>query len=127
MLDDAVLVRTRLAGMFRDVPGVRSVWEAADVQQARALLERHQPEVVVLDLHLQHGSGLALIPHIKRLPSEPVIIVLTNDASEYHRRNCRALGAHYFFDKSSEFEAVLPVLARRAASDGASTPTVVDP
>lgn len=122
MVDDAVLVRSRLAGMFSDVPGVRSVFEAASVQQASELLERHRPEVVVLDLHLRGDSGLVLIPQIKQSRAKTLIIVLTNDASEHHRKSCRRLGADHFFDKSTEFEAVLPVLARRAACTGTEAP-----
>lgn len=118
VIDDAAPVRSRLAALFGDVPGIGSVLQAESAEQARALLESHRPQVVVLDLHLKQENGLSLLQHIKRTRSQATVIVLTNDASEHHRRSCKNLGADYFFDKSTEFEAVLPVLEERARATG---------
>lgn len=115
VVDDAGQVRTRLAALFRDVEGIQCVLEADSEKQAEDVLMRHTPGVVVLDLHLGRTSGLALIERIKREWNTTVVVVLTNDASEHHRRRCSDLGADHFFDKSTEFEAVLPVLAEVAA------------
>jgi two-component system, OmpR family, response regulator len=115
LIDDAAQVRSRLAVLFADVPGVDSIFQAGDVRQAKELFERHYPDVVVLDLRLRQESGLSLILHIKRCRKETLVIVLTNDASAHHRKNCRLLGADHFFDKSREFESVLPVLAQQAS------------
>jgi DNA-binding NarL/FixJ family response regulator len=115
LVDDAASVRSRVSALCGDVPGVARVLEAEGVLEAIALLRRERPRVVVLDLHLRQESGFALLEHVKRERLDVTVIVLTNDASEHHRRRCAALGASYFFDKSSEFEAVLPVLAELAA------------
>jgi DNA-binding NarL/FixJ family response regulator len=93
------------------VPGVHTVLEAAGVEEAKRLLSRELPRAVVVDLHLREECGCELLEFIREAGLSLTVIVLTNDASEHHRRRCRALGAQHFFDKSSEFEALLPVLA----------------
>lgn len=98
--------------MFVDVPGIDSVREAGSLSEARQLLALQMPRVLVLDLHLQAENGLELLRDLKLERATPLVIVLTNDATEHHRRSCIRLGADYFFDKSRQFEAVLQVLER---------------
>src|SRR5688500_5142133 len=98
--------------LFADVPGIESVLEASNLLEARQLLAEQTPDVVVLDLHLRIGNGLELLKDLKRERPGIRVIVLTNDATDQHRRSCTALGADYFFDKSTQFEAVVQVLAR---------------
>jgi two-component system, OmpR family, response regulator len=99
-----------LRTLFADVSGVDSVLEASDLAEARQVLAERTPDFVVLDLHLRTGNGLGLLKDLKLERPEIRVIVLTNDATDHHRRSCAALGADYFFDKSTQFEAVLQVL-----------------
>ena len=112
VIDDAAAIRSRLRALVADVRGIDSVLEASNLPEARQLLAERTPDVVVLDLHLRTGHGLELLRDLKRDRSEIQVIVLTNDATDHHRRSCTALGADYFFDKSTQFEAVLQVLER---------------
>lgn len=98
--------------MFVDVPGIASVREAASLAEARRLLDQQLPAVVVLDLHLCAESGIDLLKQLKSVRPDLLVIVLTNAATDHHRRSCVELGADYFFDKSRQFEAVLHVLER---------------
>jgi CheY-like chemotaxis protein len=115
VVDDSRAVRTRLAEMIREVAGVADVSEAADAAGALAQLHRVRPHLVVLDVHLPDESGLQLLPKLRANHGGelPMIVVLTNDASEYHRRECVARGADAFFDKSSEFDQVVALVAKR--------------
>jgi len=112
VVDDAAAIRSRLRTLFVDVPGIDSVREAGNLSEARHLLAQKVPGVIVLDLHLQAESGLELLSDLKAERSNSLVIVLTNDATDHHRRSCVRLGADYFFDKSRQFEAVLEVLER---------------
>lgn len=112
VVDDAAVIRTRLRTMFVDVPGIASVREAGSLAEARRLLAQQTPGAVVLDLHLSAESGLELLKDLKAVRPKLLVIVLTNAATDHHRRSCEQLGADYFFDKSRQFEAVLQVLER---------------
>ena len=70
----------------------------------------------------QDERNWALVAHIGTLVAAwfamgflcPLVIMLTNHPTDYHRRWCREHGADFFFDKTSEFEKVLDVLGQRA-------------
>ena len=49
----------------------------ARVDAARAALSTTRYEAVLLDLHLEDGDGLALMPHLRALDERPAVIVLT--------------------------------------------------
>jgi CheY-like chemotaxis protein len=115
VVDDSPAVRRRIAALLREVAGVVDVDEASDAAAALAMAEARMPGLVVLDLHLGGPGGLDVLASFKRLPHAPPVAVLTNDASDTHRRECLAKGADYFFDKSKEFEDVVH-LAREMGS-----------
>lgn len=101
--------------MLAELPGIAAVDEAGDGDEALASIAQNRPDAVVLDLHLPRRSGLAVLAELRSAPSRPICVVLTNDATEHHRRETRQLGAEYFFDKSTEFEDVLSLIAELAA------------
>lgn len=112
VVDDAPLVRTRLASMLRELDGV-DVHEAGDVDEAMA--HASDVDVVVLDVHMPGRSGLDAVPRLRELEPRPMIIVLTNDATPAHRRRALALGADHFLDKSRDFERVVDLVAEASA------------
>lgn len=129
VVDDSSLVRQRLLAWLRDTARV----ELGEAMGAREVLERLgalATDLVLLDLHLgavdpscvQAGGsaalGLELIDRIKRSLPRALVVVLSNAASEPHRRECLRRGADYFFDKSLEFERALQLVASRAAAAG---------
>jgi DNA-binding NarL/FixJ family response regulator len=114
VIDDASHVRARFVAMLAAIRGV-SVIEAGTAADALAALRAHAPSVVVLDLHMPDQSGVALAPWIRREFPDALLIVLTNDATDQHRRQCLASGADAFFDKSGEFETVIRMVAGIAA------------
>jgi DNA-binding NarL/FixJ family response regulator len=116
VIDDAHVVRTRLAAMLGEVPGA-AVVEAATAAAALRAFRTEAPDVVVLDLHLAGESGLDLVPHAKRDCPAALLVVLTNDPSEHHRRECAWIGVHFFFDKSRDFDRVVEIVTEVARSD----------
>jgi len=102
--------------MFAAVPGVEAVFEAVDVRDALSALQTHAPDVVVLDLHMPGENGLAFAPRVKLERPQALLFVVTNDATDAHRRSCLAAGADAFFDKSRDFDAVVRVVSEAAAA-----------
>ncbi len=98
--------------MLREVPGVDVVREATSASEALGEVAKAAPDFVVLDLHMPGGHGLDLLSGLASRAARPqVLIVLTNDPSEYHRRESLARGADYFLDKSRDVDRVLDILA----------------
>lgn len=112
VVEDSAPVRERLISLLRDRPEVE-VTAACDAEKARACLAREQFDSVVLDIHLGASSGLVLIEEVKRRAPATVVVVLTNDASEIHRRSCLKRGASHCLDKSHDFERAVDLATRR--------------
>ncbi len=78
-------------------------------------IEDALPDLVVLDLWLAKGSGLAVLEAVKRLAAPPLVAVLSSDPSLPYQRRCAELGADHFFDKADGLDSLLDVCRRVVA------------
>jgi CheY-like chemotaxis protein len=116
VVDDCSAVRARLVALLGEGDGDCTIEEASDAAEALAAARARPPALVILDLNLPGPSGLDVLPRLKAGPAPPVVVVLTNHPTDPHRRQCLALGADHFFDKSHEFDRVVAVLHETCAS-----------
>ena len=114
IVDDSIVIRQRLVRQLREMDGIEVVGEADDVPVARKLVEKLKPDVAVLDIRMPSGSGADLVQELKQLKPAPTVIMLTNYPYPENRKKCMALGADFFFDKSTEFQEVVRLLGRMA-------------
>ena len=109
IVEDSEAMRESLRSMLSEFHTVRIAGYAADemdaVEQINALL----PDVVILDLNLQSGSGVAVLKNIKKRHGEIKVMVLTNCNGELYVDACKRANADYFFDKSFQFMQVREV------------------
>lgn len=73
------------------------------------------PQIVILDLFLDGGSGLSILQSIRRLDLPVKVIVFTNHS--FYRNECARLGSDYFFDKSKDFEEMIKTIRVLASAD----------
>lgn len=110
LVEDAPAIRTRLAAMLTALPGVSLVGEAESVQGAIDGIVSRQPDAVVLDLQIIGGSGLEVLRRVHAAYPAIRFAVLTNFATDQHRKACLAAGAEHFLDKSSEFPRIREIM-----------------
>jgi DNA-binding NarL/FixJ family response regulator len=115
LVDDSELMRQILTARLEEMEGVQVVGQAATVAEAIDGLRELQPDVVILDLRLPDGSGLEVLLAVKQSEPLPLVIVLTQYSNPHYRAQCLEAGADYFFDKSSDFELVVQVIAESAS------------
>jgi DNA-binding NarL/FixJ family response regulator len=111
IVEDSSIVRERLVGLVSDLHNVVIVGEAADGFQAQALFRQHRPDAVILDIQLPGIDGMDLLAQFKTEHPACVVVVLTTYAFKEFRQRCTALGSDHFFDKATEFERAIEVLA----------------
>jgi len=116
LVEDSEMVRQRLQAMLSQVPGAHVGGHATQAQSAIRDILAQKPDVVVLDLKLDGGSGFDVLKEVHEREPGIDFYMLSNFASEPYRRYALRLGALDFFDKSNEFERVRDVLAKRAAT-----------
>ena len=117
LIEDSLLVQQTLEALLGELAGVEVVGGAADEHSAIELLQRHQPDLAILDLELQAGSGLGVLRALSRTPERfgrPRAVVFSNHGQTVIRDCCFALGVDCFFDKSTQM-ADLVAYVREAA------------
>jgi DNA-binding NarL/FixJ family response regulator len=110
--DDSAVVRTRLAEMLKMIAGVRAVDQAESARGAVAAITNLKPDIVVLDVQLGDGTGMDVLMAIRGRMLEPKVIMLTNYPYPMYQDRCLKLGAHHFFDKSTEFNKAIALVAQ---------------
>jgi DNA-binding NarL/FixJ family response regulator len=111
IVEDSASIRSRLVEMLEDVEGIRVVGEAESPAQATAAILETLPDLVILDFQLIGGTGVEVMRAVRPVLPEVAFLVLTNHPNPQYRRICMEAGAHWFFDKSTEFGKIKDVIA----------------
>lgn len=125
LVDDHALIRDGLSAVL-DIAGYRVVGQADNPTQALADLQRLEPAVLLLDLHLGDRSGLELLEqlHLRKLPTRT--IVLTMSAQARHVAEALRLGAWGYVLKGAPSAEVLQAIAAVLAGRRHLGPGVAD-
>src|SRR5438876_757133 len=110
IVDDAEVVRSRLANALSEIKGIAVVRQSQDVPEAIAEASNLRPDVAILDIRMAGGSGLDVLAHIRRTLPATLTIMFTDLPARPYRRRCADLGADYFFAKSTDFPKLLALL-----------------
>ena len=101
--------------ILAELPEVDIVGEASDAREAYLLVDSAKPDLVVLDLVLPDGDGIAATREIRRRAPGARVLVLTMQTSELAVSRALAAGASGFVLKTDEpaeiHRAVRSVLA----------------
>ena len=116
IVDDSSLICERIRAVVSDIKGFEIVGEAAEQSEAIQSINKTNPDVVILDIRLPKGNGIEVLRELKNKDHAPVVIMLTNYPYPQYRTKCNAIGADYFFDKSTEFGRIKEVLRQLITS-----------
>jgi DNA-binding NarL/FixJ family response regulator len=107
LVDDHAIVREGFAEILNSKPDLQVCGQASAASRALEAVDRLKPDLVVVDLSLQRGSGLDLIKQIKTLhPHVPMLVLSMHDEALYAERCLRA-GALGYVMKQEEAETVM--------------------
>ena len=110
LVDDHSLFRSGLAHLFNSQPDFDVVGEADTIKGALALVETHQPDLIIMDVGLPDGSGLDAVTKILHKKPDANIVFLTIHASEESVFTAIRLGAKGFLIKDIASPALLTAL-----------------
>jgi DNA-binding NarL/FixJ family response regulator len=112
VVDDHVLIREALRGLFRELRPEATVLEAPDAAQTMQLLVQHiDIDLMLLDLSLPDRDGLALLKELRaRHPGIPVV-VLSGFAERANVVQALDHGAVGFIPKSAGREVMISALS----------------
>lgn len=101
--DDSPLMRERVAGLL-DSSLMAVVGHAETPQYAIDGILALHPDVVVLDVQLEGGSGLQVLRAVRRIAPDIAFVVFSNHSDPAYRKRYIDEGAQAFLDKSTEFD-----------------------
>ncbi|OIQ96413.1 transcriptional regulatory protein DevR (DosR) [mine drainage metagenome] len=108
--EDSLIVRERLVGMIEEAGGMEVVGETGSVSEAKAQLAMLRPDVALLDVRLSDGNSFEVLAAIRANGCDMQVIMMSENPFEQYRTEAQRLGAAHFFDKSKEFEKIVPAL-----------------
>jgi len=118
VVDDHPLFRKGVVQLLAMEPSIEVVGEAGNRAQALALVQQHEPDLILLDLNLKAESGLDILAALKSEdPSRRVVMLTVSDAAEDLMGAIRA-GADGYLLKDMEPEQLLDRV--RASLSGAT-------
>lgn len=124
LVDDDALVRSGLKMMLSGAEGVEVVGEAGDGREVLPALDRHRPDVVLMDIRMPVVDGIAATRLVREQPDPPAVVVLTTfDADELVLRALQA-GASGFLLKDTPPPEIVRAIERVHAGDAMLSPGV---
>ncbi len=100
LVDDSMAFLETASELFNLL--ARGAWEiqtACGADQALTLIQQHQFELAVLDIHMPMLDGLQLLTMLRRRHPELKLVALTALSNETLRGECLAAGAELFLEK----------------------------
>lgn len=117
--DDHEVIRTGLASLLAG-SNIEIVAQAANGKEAVRLAEQHRPDVVLLDIRMPDGDGLATLEKLRaKVPEVRVVMLSTYDNPTYIARAV-ALGASDYVLKGSSREDLITTIEAAAAGESPS-------
>ena len=119
VVDDHDLVRASLLRVLADQTDLRPVGAASTLGEARDLIERTHPDIVLLDHVLPDGRGADAVPDLIALQPTIRVVMLTATVSDAVL--CKAVqgGAAGFVCKTHGHEAILGAVRAAVRGDAA--------
>jgi two-component system response regulator DesR len=110
LADDSSAIRERVAQMLaREAMDI--VGQAATPQASIDGILGMQPDVVVLDVQLEGGTGLQVLRAVRQASPGIAFVVFSNNSAPAYRKRYLGEGATRFLDKSSEFDQLPAAVA----------------
>lgn len=109
IVDDQALMRSGLRGLVQLAPDMEVVGEAADGESAIAVIRQQQPDLVLLDVRMPRGDGIAVLQQLA--PPPKAILLTTFDDDSALLQGIRA-GARGFLLKDVSLEELLDAIRR---------------
>jgi two-component system OmpR family response regulator len=114
LIEDSAVLSRRLVDLLSEPGRLCVSAQAATQEEAILRLQESTFDVLVVDIELAEGNGVAVIRQVRQLyppDAQPLVVVLTNYASEFVRDHCFAAGADYFLDKMRDIALLKAVVA----------------
>ncbi len=124
IVDDHKVVRQGLRFLLQHESDIDIVGEAADGEQAIALVRQHVPAVVLLDLLMPKMDGLTALRTIKDISPSTQVIILTSHQGDEELFDAIKAGALSYVLKTAGVDVVVESVRSAARGESLLDPSV---
>ncbi|WP_327745253.1 response regulator transcription factor [Streptomyces europaeiscabiei] len=116
--DDEAMIRAGVRAVLATDPELDVIAEAANGRDAVELVQRHRPDVAVLDIRMPEVDGLQAAAEIRRTVPDTGVVMLTTFGEDDYILQALGGGVAGFLIKSGEPEEL--IVGVRAVAGGAA-------
>ena len=118
LADDHHIVRAGIRQLLESADDLHVIAEAGDGEEAQALIQKHKPDVAVLDIQMPKASGIEVTRWVRaNMPEVGVLILTAYDDDPYVMAVLQA-GANGYVLKTAQTDD--PIQAVRDVNEGKS-------
>lgn len=126
VVDDNELIRAGMVMVLDSDPGIEVIGEADSGPAGVALASRERPDLVLMDVEMPGGDGIAATRELTATTDPPRVLILTMfDLDEYVLAGLRA-GASGFLIKTTPPEELIAAVHACAAGETTVGPTIME-
>jgi two-component system, NarL family, response regulator DevR len=125
IVDDHSMVRQGLHSLLSQYSDIQVVGEAEGGPAALELIDKLQPDIVLLDIRLTTSTGLDLARELRRAQSKSRIIILTSYDDEGYLLQAAQAGVHGYLLKSASAESLAEAIRAVHAGERRLSPTLL--
>src|ERR1700733_7372353 len=112
LVDDHPLVREGLVNLIRQHADLEICGEAANEPKALELIGSLQPDVAIVDISLENGSGIELVKNVKTIyPKVKTLVLSMHDEKLYAERALRAGARGYIMKREAAKKVIQGIRA----------------
>lgn len=124
LVDDHELIRIGIRSIIKGIPGIESIGEATNGEEALEMIASLHPDIVLLDIHMDGLNGLDALARSKERFPDVKIIMLSMDASEEHVIQALRAGASGYLPKATSFQELATAIWSVARGDEYVSPPI---
>jgi two-component system, chemotaxis family, chemotaxis protein CheY len=115
LVDDEPHIR-KFVGLILKQLGAPRLLEAPNGQDAIAIYQQENPDLVLLDINMPVMDGIETLKRLREIDPECIVVMLTSLASRIHIENAIALGAANYIRKDTPKEEIAKALRETIAA-----------
>ncbi len=124
LVDDHTLCRNGLTELLQHRGNIKVIAALGDPALVAGALREHQPDLLVLDLRMPSGDGLALLRQLRAEGCDTPALILTMSDSQDDLAAALRAGVRGYLLKDMEPEAVIGAIERAARGEVTFAPAM---
>src|SRR5512133_560576 len=124
VVDDHALFRKGLVSLLEEMPDFLVVGEAANGQEALPVIERVQPDIVLLDINMPVLDGIQTLGAIRKSYPGQKVLMLTISQNDEDLINAIVSGANGYVLKNTEPDILHNIILQVATGNSVLSPEI---